>query len=306
MSRPVSDPEPSHQAFYDLRQMRSVPIRSIVGQTQFYLSHVLPRPGAPEEDLLLCRYANTIDESCGQLELRQLKRLVRHLELKISERRFGHVDPIVAREVEKEIVLRNEPDYAAGHDLTPAMRLLDGYERDGPVFTQPERNLLLRVQFCSGDPAWVEKIAQDFMAKQCSRRKIIDICRTLEQAELSWAGLDTMDGLSYLPTKPPRFSMSLKNCEDPATNYPPYAYYPALSLPQRSAVLQNGILLFPAQTGWWRSGIRKVDQPFTAPHFYKADGGMGFEIADEEHRILFQQEPTQPEPEQGMTMGMSL
>lgn len=296
--------EPSHQAFYDLRQMRSVPIRSIVGQTQFYLGGVLPQVGGPEERLLLCRYANTIDESCGQLELRQLKRLVQHLELKISERRFGHVDPVVAREVEKEIVLRSEPDYAAGHDLTPAMRLLDGYERDGPAFTQPERNLLLRAQFCSGDPAWVEKIAQDFMAKQCSRRKVIDICRTLEQAELSWVGLETMDGLTCLPTRAPGFPMDLKNCEDPTTHYPPFARYPALNLPERSVVLLNGTLLRPTQDGWWRSGLRRVDQTFTAPHFYKADEEMGFEIADEEYRFLFQQE--QAEPEQDMTMGMSL
>lgn len=297
MNGAVSGPGQSRQAFRG--------VRSIVGQTQFYLGHVLPRPGAPEENLLLCRCANTIDESCGQLELRQLKRLVQHLELKVFERRFGHVDPVVAREVEKEIVLRGATDCAAGHDLTPAMRLLDEYEGSGPVFTQPERNLLLRAQFCSGDPAWTEKIAQDFVAKQCSRRKIIDICRTLERAELSWVGLDTMDGLRYLPTKPPHFSMSLKDCEDPMAQYPPFAHYPALRLPLRSAVLQNGALLRPAQEGWWRSGIRRVDQTFTAPHFYKADGGQGFEIADEEHSLLFRQR--MEEPGQDIQMGgMSL
>ena len=302
MNRPV---EPSHQSYYDLYQMRTVPIRSIVGQTQFYLSGVLNRPNAPEENLLLCRYANTIDESCGQYEIRQLKRLVEHLNLKRFERQAGFVDPVLAREVEKEIVLRNEPDYAAGYDLTPAMRLLEEHERDGPTFTQPERNLLLRAQFCSGDINWVEGIAQDFREKQCSRRKIIDICQTLEQAELSWVGLDTMDGLSYLPTRAPGFPMSLKNCEDPMAHYPPFAFYPALNLPQRSAVLQNGTLLLPDQEGWWHSGIKRVDQTFTAPHYYKADDQQGFEIADEEHRFLFQQRTA--EPRQDIQMGgMSL
>lgn len=302
MNRPV---EPSHQSYYDPYQMRTVPIRSIVGQTQFYLSGVLARRRAPEENLLLCRYANTIDESCGQFELRQLKRLVEHLNLKRFEQRSGYVDPVLAREVEKEIVLRSEPDYAEGHDLTPAMRLLEEYEREGPAFTQPERNLLLRAQFCSGNMNWVEGIAQDFREKQCSRRKIIDICQTLEQAELSWVGLDTMDGLSYLPTYPPGFNMDLRNCEDPMKHYPPFAHYPHLHMPKGSCVLLNGTLLRPAQDGWWRSGIKRVDQTFTAPHFYKADGQQGFEIADEEYRFLFQQRTA--EPRQDIQMGgMSL
>jgi len=56
--------------FYDLHQMRSLPILSPVGQAQFYLSGILPWQDAPNEHLLLCRYANTIDESSGQKALR--------------------------------------------------------------------------------------------------------------------------------------------------------------------------------------------------------------------------------------------
>ena len=172
------------------------------------------------------------------------------------------------------------------------------------MFTQPERNLLQRVAFDTGDNGWVEDIAQQFREKTCSRSRLVDICRKLEQTELSWLDLDTMDGLSYSSTKHPGFSMDLQGCEDPMKHYPPFARYPSVHVPPWGAVLQNGTMLFQTQEGWWRSGIRKVDQTFTAPHFYKRDG-MSYQIADEEHRMLFQQQREQPElePEPGMTMG---
>jgi len=110
--------------FYDIRQMRSVPIRSPVGRAQFYLSGSLPWKDAANEQLLLCRYANTIDESSGQHELRQLQRLARHFSERRFEKTHGYVDPLTAREVEKEIIQRGSPNYAAGYDLMPAMRLL--------------------------------------------------------------------------------------------------------------------------------------------------------------------------------------
>jgi len=261
---------------------------------------VPPWPGRPEEYLLLCRYANTIDISCGQPELRQLERLRKHLDSRRFEEKHGRADPLVAREVEREIIQRLSPDYAAGHDLTPAMRLLAGHERSGPIFTQPERNLLLRAAFDTGDNAWVERIAWAFQEKACSRRKLIDICRRLEQAELCWLGLESMDGLCCPPTYPPGFRMDMRGCEDPMKHYPPFASYPSLRLPSGSVILLNGTLLRPAQDGWWRSGIRKVDQTFTAPHFYKEDG-LSYQIADEEHQALYQQQ--RPEPEMELTLG---
>ena len=298
------DIEPAHDKFYSLQQQRTVSIASPVGQAQFYLGGVFPWPGRPEETLLLCRFANTIDISCGEPELRQLKRLRRHLDTSRFEKKHGHANPLVAREVEREILQRLSPDYAVGYDLTPAMRLLAEQERDGPMFTQPERNLLLRVAFDTGDNGWVEDIAQQFREKTCSRSRLVDICRRLEQVELSWLDMDTMHGLSYLSTKHPGFSMDLQGCEDPMKHYPPFARYPSVHVPPWGAVLQNGTMLFQTQEAWWRSGIRKVDQTFTAPHFYKRDG-MRYQIADQEHRMLFQQQRDHPElePEPGMTMG---
>ena len=154
------DIEPAHDKFYSLQQQRTVSIASPVGQAQFYLGGVFPWPGRPEETLLLCRFANTIDISCGEPELRQLKRLRRHLDTSRFEKKHGHANPLVAREVEREILQRLSPDYAVGYDLTPAMRLLAEQERDGPMFTQPERNLLLRVAFDTGDNGWVEEIGR--------------------------------------------------------------------------------------------------------------------------------------------------
>ena len=97
------DIEPAHDKFYSLQQQRTVSIASPVGQAQFYLGGVFPWPGRPEEQLLLCRFANTIDISCGEPELRQLKRLRRHLDNSRFEKKHGHANPLVAREVEREI-----------------------------------------------------------------------------------------------------------------------------------------------------------------------------------------------------------
>jgi len=157
--------------------------------------------------------------------------------------------------------------------------------------------------YSCGDPAWVRETAECFREKRCSRRKLIDICRTLEQAELSWAGLDTMDGMQYLPTRAPGFPVDLRGCEDPMKHYPPFALYPVLNLPENSVVLQNGTLLREAQDGWWRSGIRRVDQTFSVPHHYKQNDLQFFEIADEEYDVLFRQQSTKQD--HGMINEMS-
>lgn len=293
-----------HQHVFSFKYGRKVPIASAAGQAQYILGHVKSGVSSPNEWLLLCRFANTIHPFSEEYELRQLRQLARHLDHQDYEKKHGFVDPLVAREVEKEIVLRGMMDCAKGYDIMPAMRLLAECERNGPVFSQPERNLLLRVAYSIGDPSWTAEIAEDFTEKRCSRRKLVDICRTLEQTELSWLGMDTLDGLQYKRTFEPGFSMSLQNCEDPRTHYLPFAFFPQLHLPECSHVLLNGTLLFPTQAGWWRSGIRRVDQTFTAPHNYKSDGSQGFEIADEEHRLLFQ--PPVQEPQDFSMGGMSL
>lgn len=275
-----------HRSYYDMHRQRVVPIRSAVGQAQFFMSFAAGWITAPNEWLLLCRFANTIDASCGERELQQLRRLTRHLEQRGFERKHGYADPVVAREVEREIIQRQAMDCSVGYDLTSAMHLLADHERDGPAFSQPERNLLLRDAFCFGDQGRTREFADAFREKRCSSHRLADICRELEQAELSWAGLEGMDGLQYLPARAPGFRMDLKNCEDPMVHYPPFAYYPTLELPEGSVVLLNGILLLPDQEGWWCSSIQKVDQTFAAPHFYKAEGQQTFTIADQEYEEL--------------------
>ena len=271
------------RSYYDLRSGRTVPIRSIVGQAQFFLGIAVERITAPNEQLLLCRFASTIHRHSDEQELRQLKRLAWHLEQHRFEERHGYVDPVVGREVEHELILRQAMDHAAGYDLTPAMRLLAEYERNGPVFSQPERNLLLRSAFCFGEQSQTKALADAFIEEQCSSHWLADVCRKLEQAELDWAGLKDLEGQRYLQTRAPGFRMSLENCTDPMAHYPPFAYYPPLDLPKGSVVLQNGAVLLPDQEGWWRSSIQKVDQTFAAPHFYRADGEQTFTIADREY-----------------------
>lgn len=276
-------PRASYQSYYDIKAGRSVPITSKVGQAQFLMSDYFPWHEAQNEQLLACRFAGTIHDGSDDRELRQLQRLLQYLQNAGFEKRHGFVNPAVAREVEKEIVLRGAPDYAAGYDVTPAMELLADTERQGPVFSQSERNLLLRCTFCTGNRGWTEEIAASMREKNCSTEKLADICKALEQTELSWLGLDTMDGLQYLS----------------ATDHPPFAGYSGIQLPPDSKALMNETLLHPVQDGWWQADILKADQTYTAPHYYKRSG-QSFEIADEEY-MLEQEEGM--EFEEKMTSG---
>ena len=276
-------PRASYQSYYDIKTGRSVPISSKVKQAQFLLNDYLPWHEAQSEQLLACRFAGTIHDGSDDRELRQLQRLLQYLRNAGFEKRHGFVNPVVARAVEKEIVLRGAPDYAAGCDVTPAMELLADTERQGPVFSQSERNLLLRCMFSTGDRGWTEEIAASIREKNCSTEKLADICKELERAELSWLGLDTMDGLQYLS----------------AIGHPPFAGYSGIQLSPDSKALMNGTLLHPVQDGWWQSDILKADQTYTAPHYYKRCG-QSFEIADEEY-MLEQEEDM--EFEEDMTPG---
>lgn len=276
------------QSYYDITQMRSVPIRSIVGQVQFYLKPFLSAMNAPGEELLLARYANTISMEHGQLELDHLAQLTQHLVRRGYEKCHGYVDPLVAREVEREIVLRQMPeDYANGYDVKPATRLLAEYERNGPVFTQPERNLLFRFQYCTGDRYEMGSIARAFCDRSCTEQDIINICQQLERTELEWCGLDSMEGLRFLPTKAPGTPLDLRDSEDPMKQYPPFTLYSPQSLPPGSIVLQNGTLLKRTETGFWHSDHHQIDGTYTAPHFFKRAGKDGFGIADKEYQELF-------------------
>ena len=269
----------SYQSYYDIKAGRSVPISSKVMQAQFLLSDYLPWHEAQNEQMLACRFAGTIHDGSDDRELRQLQRLLQYLRNTGFEKRHGFADPVVAREVEKEIVLRSAPDFAAGYDITPAMRMLVDMERKGPIFSQPERNLLLRCMFCTGNRGWTEGIADSMAEKNCPKEKLADICKELERIELSWLEMDTLDGQQYLP----------------ATHS--FTSYPHVQHPPDSRALMNGMLLHPVQDGWWQADILKTDQTYTAPHYYKRSG-QSFEIADEEY--MLEQEDMEFEEDGGM------
>ena len=166
---------PSHSSYWDIRQNRSVHIASSVGQAQFMLTgytHMIePRPN---EWLLLCRFADTIGTEHGSRELRELRQLAEYLDKSCFEGLNGYVNPVVATEIEKEIILRSAPYYAhgLGHDITPAARLLRDYEQNGPVFTQAERNLILTYAYFMGSIRDTEQIAGRMAAHDFSNRDI--------------------------------------------------------------------------------------------------------------------------------------
>ena len=133
--------------------------------------------------------------------------------------------------------------------------------------------------------------------KAFTRQRVIEACCEIESAQLGWIGLETMDGLESLAAKRPGSGMDLRDCELAEKQYAPFAYYPRGNLPQEAQVLQNGTLLFPcpAEDGWWRSGLRKVDQTFTVPRHYKGVGQEPgwFEIAEAEYREMYPRQEQQ-------------
>lgn len=186
---------PAHDRYWDIRQGKSVHITSPVGQAQFMLTNYLYMADKrPKEWMLLCRFADTISIESGQPELRELRRLAEHLKRNAVELMHGNVNPVVAVEVEKEIVLRKAPYYAEGmgHDITPAAKMLKNYEQEAPVFTQAERNLILRYAYFVGDAPGTEQLTSRIAAHNISSRDIAAVCASIETVNLEWSGLDQM------------------------------------------------------------------------------------------------------------------
>ena len=275
---------PSHSSYWDIRQNRSVRIASPVGQAQFMLTDytrmIEPRPN---EWLLLCRFADTIGIEHGSRELRELRQLAEYLDKSCFEGLNGYVNPVVATEIEKEIILRSAPYYAhgLGHDITPAARLLKDYEQNGPVFTQAERNLILTYAYFMGSIRDTEQIAGRMAAHDFSSRDIAAACIAIEAVNLEWSGLGQMEGLEMGAAKCPTLQFSFENCEDPMKVYPRFAFYPTL-FPHGGELLQNGVVIRPCPDapGRWQSDLWKIDQTYTAPRYYTEIGCGVFHLAE--------------------------
>lgn len=275
---------PAHDRYWDIRQDKSVRIASPVGQAQFMLTDYLSMADTrPKEWLLLCRFADTISIADGQPELRQLRRLAEHLKRNAVEPRRGDVDPVVATEVEKEIVLRTAPYYAEGlgHDITPAARMLKDYERKGPVFTQAERNLILRYAYFVGDAFGTEQLADRIAAHIISDRGIAAVCASIETVDLEWSGLDQMEGIEAFAEEGPTFRFSFEDCENPMKIYPRFAFYP-VTVPRDAVLLQSGVVLqaCPDDMDRWQSSLLNIDQTYTAPRYYIQTKRNCYELAE--------------------------
>lgn len=278
----------SYNSFIDVVSNKMIRIAAPEGQAQ-YLLDTLPRCMRKQhgEWMLLCRFANTIQEAD---EVRELQRLASHIEQQGFELTHAYVYPPLARAVEREIVLRSTPESAAGlgTDITYAMRMLNDLEGKTPKFSQAERNLLLNHAFHIGAPYRTEQMAHEMLAKAFSRRKVIDACMEIEDTALGWMELDSMDGLKFSATQAPGGGLNLWGCDSPGKHYPPFALYRG-ELPSGTTVLMNGTILFPSrsQDGWWRSGLRRVDETFTVPRHYKSSDGVEFEAAEQEYRMEY-------------------
>lgn len=263
---------PAHDRYWDIHQNKSARIASPVGQAQFMLTDYLSIADArPKEWMLLCRFADTISIANGQPELRELRRLAEHLKRNAVEPRCGDVDPLVAIEVEKEIIQRTAPYYTEGlgHDITPAVRMLKDYERKGPVFTQAERNLILRYAYFIGDTPGTEQLAGRIAAHNISNRDIAAVCASIETVDLEWSGLEQMEGIEVIAAEGPTFRFSFENCEDPMKIYPRFAFYPG-AVPEDAVLLQSGVILqaCPDDMDRWQSSLFNIDQTYTAPRHY--------------------------------------
>ena len=257
---------PAHDRYWDIRQGKSVHITSPVGQAQFMLTDYLYMADKrPKEWMLLCRFADTISIESGQPELRELRRLAEHLKRNAVELMHGNVNPMVAVEVEKEIVLRKAPYYAEGmgHDITPAAKMLKNYEQKAPVFTQAERNLILRYAYFVGDAPGTAAV-----------------CASIETVDLEWSGLDQMEGIEVIAAESPTFRFSFENCENPMKIYPRFAFYPGV-VPENAVLLQSGVILqsCPDDMDRWQSSLLNIDQTYMAPRYYIQTGHNCYEMA---------------------------
>ncbi len=267
----------AHDAYWDIRHNRSVRIASPVGQAQFMLTGYLHMMDAsPKAWMLLRRFADTIQVCDGEPELRDLRRLAEHL-------KKSGTDPRTAIAVEKEIVLRSSPYYAEGlaHDITPAARMLKDYEEKSPVFSQAERNLLLRYAYFTGDISGTERIAGRIAAHDFQTKDIAAVCAAIEAADLAWSGLESAEGIEVSAAEVPSSQFSFEDCENPSKVYPRFALYPQ-TVPDSAVLLQNGVILTacPEDQELWQSGLMRIDQTYVQPRYYIQTGPISYEMAD--------------------------
>ena len=275
---------PSHESYWDIYKDRFVRIASSIGQAQFMLTEYIYRAkNSPNEWLLLCRFADTIPAWEGKSELRDLRRFAEHLKNSCFESFYGHVNPVVAIEAEKEIILRTVPDYAEGlgHDIASAARLLKDYEQSGPVFTQAERNLILTYAYFMGDSFGTQQIASRMAAHDFSSRDIAVTCASIEAVNLAWSGLERLEGIEIATDKYPTLQFSFENCEDPMEIPPRYALYPTI-FPHGGELLQSGVVIRPCpdDPGRWQSDLWKIDQTYAAPRYYVKAGRGSYKMAE--------------------------
>ncbi len=275
---------PAYDSYWDIRKGKSVRIASPVGQAQFMLSQYSNlAKNSPNEWMLLRRFADTIGIEHGTKELRELRRFAEHLKSRSFELSHGHVNPTIAIEAEKEIVLRSAPYYSSGmgHDISYAARILWDYENKASVFTQAERNLILTHAYFVGNASGTEQIASNIAAHNFSDRDIAVTCARIEEVNLEWSGVENLEGLEIDTAEHPLFRVDLRNCEDPMKSYPRFSFYHVI-LPQDTELLQNGVVIQPCADDpeRWQSALWKIDQTYMAPRYYiKTDGGR-FETAE--------------------------
>lgn len=274
----------AHDAYWDIRHNRSVRIASPVGQAQFMLTDYLHMMDtSPKEWMLLRRFANTIQVCDGEPELRDLRQLAEHLKRSDFERTHGDANPTTAIAVEKEIVLRSSPYYAEGlaYDITPAAKMLKDYEENGSVFSQAERNLLLRYAYFTGDISGTERIAGRIAAHDFQTQDIAAVCAAIETVDLTWSGLEKMEGIKISAAEVPSSQFSFEGCENPMKIYPRFALYPQ-TVPDGAVLLQNGVILTacPEDQNLWQSGLMIIDQTYVKTRYYIQTGPASYEMAD--------------------------
>lgn len=274
----------AHDTYWDIRHNRSVRIASPVGQAQFMLTDYLHMMDtSPKEWMLLRRFADTIEICDGDPELRDLRQLAEHLKRSGFERTHGDANPATAIAVEKEIILRSSPYYAEGlaYDITPVAKMLKDYEEKSPVFSQAERNLLLRHAYFTGDISETERIAGKIAARDFSKQEIAAVCAAIETVDLTWSGLESMEGIEISAAEVPSSQFSFEGCENPMKIYPRFALYPQ-TVPDGAILLQNGVILTacPEDQDLWQSGLMRIDQTYVQPRHYIQTGLTSYEMAD--------------------------
>lgn len=242
--------------FLDVGTGEYIPIFSLPGQARRILECIEGQfMRCPEEWLLLCRLASTIQYDSNEENILELLNLSSYFRRKRYEEQYGHAEPYFAWQIEQKIVLcqAKQLEMTDGCDAGLPIAFWRKYELDNPgVFRQADRNLLLRYACYIGNNDLLDALAHGLSTKAINPEVIPEVCKQIERVYLERCGLSQTDGMEIDAAESPsdEFDYGDYNSE----LQPAYVFWPKKGLTEDSVLLTDGSILLPDAklAGWWK------------------------------------------------------